>query len=165
MIEAVTDGRPNKVPAASAKAQSWWAANRASFAEPATVDSAIKELKVFAASHRAPLAARAAVMASTSALDACTEPPTDAERLMRIDLAGMAGWLRAHGVNASFPRDSEKAAQAIGESLRAKGHAALAEQLKKDVAATLVIPVRVNGDVKVANALLQCVDDVEQAVR
>ena len=85
--------------------------------------------------------------------------------MMRIDLAGMAGWLRAHGVDTPFPGNVESATQVVAEQLRAKGRAALADRLIKDAAATLVIPVRANGDVRTANALLQRVDDAEVALR
>ena len=125
----------------------------------------MNELATLAAAHRAPLAARAALIASTAALDACTEPPNDAARLMRIDLAGMAGWLRAHGVNAPFPRGAAPAAQAIGERLRSRGHAQMASRLGRELAATLAIPVRVGGNVPAADSLLQRVDDAELAIR
>jgi hypothetical protein len=164
VIEAVTDGRPDKVPRAAAGAQAWWSSNRSRFARPASIDSAMQVLHALATTHRAPLAASAAIAAANAALDACPEPPSVVERLMRIDLTGMAGWLRAHGVNARFPREAERETKVIVERLRASGHAALADRLASEVAATLAIPVRVNGDVRTANALLQRVDEVEQIV-
>ena len=164
VVEAVTDGRPNKVQPAAIRAKAWWAANRAYFAEPAAMDSAMIALEALAADHRAPLAARSAVVTSTAALDACTASPTVGVRLMRIDLAAMAGWLRAHGVNTPFPRDVEQAAQEISSSLRMSGHAALADRFTKEVAAALAIPVRWNGNVNAANALLESVDEVEQVL-
>jgi hypothetical protein len=133
-------------------------------ANATAIDSAMSDLRVQAVAHRAPLAARAALLASTTALDGCMDPPTIAADLMRIDLAGMAGWLRAHGVDTPFPRDAEQAARATCEKLRASGHGALADRLTKDVAATLVIPVRVNGDVHAANMLLARVDEAEVAL-
>jgi hypothetical protein len=125
----------------------------------------MRELKSEAAANHANLAARAAVLASTSALDACPEAPTDDARLMRIDLTGMAGWLRAHGVDVAFPRNARQATHEVGDRLRARNHGALADQLTKDVEATLAIPVGANGDVASANRLLQRVDDAEKAVR
>jgi len=163
VIEAVIDGQPNKVQLAADRAQAWWAAHRAGWMNAATVDSAMRELELQASAHHASLAARAAVRASTAALDACPDPPTLAANMMRVDLAGMAGWLRAHGVNTPFPRNVEQAAEAIGDRLRAGGHEALAGRLAREVAATLVIPVRMNGDLRAANALLARVDEAEQA--
>ena len=165
VIEAVTDGRPNRVPLAATRAQAWWAAHRTSFANPAALDTAMSSLHTLASTHRAPLAARAALVASTAALDACSETPTEAAHLMRIDLAGMAGWLRAHGVDAPFPRGVAQAAQSIDDRLRASGHGAMAEGLRKELAATLAIPVRVEGNVHAADSLLQRVDEIEQALR
>ena len=146
-------------------AQSWWGANRTKFSDPARIDSTMSELKILAAERRAPLAARAALVASIAALDECPEPPIDAVMLMRLDLTGMAGWLRAHGVDAPFPRNVEHAAEALCERLRSRGHVTLADKLTKEVAATLAIPVHFNGDVHAANALMQLVDEAEQAVR
>lgn len=165
VIEAVTDGRPNRVQPAALRAQAWWTAHRAGFANAAAIDSTMRDLTALASAHRAPLAARAAVVAATAALDACHEPATDAGRVMRIDLAGMAGWLRAHGVNTPFPGGVAPAAQSISDRLRANGHEALAAQLSKDLAATLAIPARVEGNVHAADSLLQRVDEVEQALR
>ncbi len=165
VIEAVTDGLPNKVQPAALRAQAWWNANRAHFAGAAAIDSTMRNLTALASAHRAPLAARAAVVAATAALDSCHEPATDATRVMRIDLAGMAGWLRAHGISTPFPGDVAAAGLAISNRLRANGHEALAAQLRKDLAATLAIPVRVEGNAHAADSLLQRVDEVEQALR
>ncbi len=157
VIEAVTDGRPSKVLPAAKRATS--------FADSIALDHAMGDLKTSAAEHRSALAARAALVASTMALDACTEKPTAAARLARIDLAGMAGWLRVHGVNAPFPGDVAQAALAISDRLRASGHKVLADRLTVDVAATLEIPVRATGDIRAANRLLECVDEAERVVR
>lgn len=161
VVEAVTDGRPDRVPAAARRAEAWWSAHRSRFSNPAVIDSAMGELQVLATGHRAPLAARSAVIAANAALDACPESPSDATMLMRIDLAGMAGWLRAHGVDARFPRLAAESARTIGARLRARGRVAMANALAREAAATLAIPVRVEGNVRAANALLERVDDIE----
>ena len=114
------------------------------------------------AGSRPLLAARAAINASSTALDACSAPPNAASRLARIDLCGMAGWLRAHGVSMDYPRDVAESAQAISAALRGGGHAALANRLVADVAATLATSVSAHGDVRAANRLLACVDEVER---
>ena len=161
VIEAVTDGKPGRVPAAAERANDWWRAHGADslYAVP------MASLRVAAASHRAPRAAAVAVKASTLALDRCTEPNADGVRIMRIDLAGMAAWLHSKGLACEMPAGAAAAAHRIAQRLRTGGHVRLADQLEAETAAALVIPVRVNGATSAATALLERVDEVEQAFR
>ncbi len=165
VIEAVTDGRPSLVPSATRRAELWWNAHRAGFPDTAAIAPRMRDLAIEASHRHAPYAARVAVGAAIAALDACTAPPDDAARLMRLDLTGMAAWLRAHGVAVEFPRDVSPSVRLLARALRAQGHPALADALVSDVEVALAIPVRLNGDVGAANRLLACVDEVEKVVR
>ena len=164
VIEAVTDGLPKSVPAESAKAQTWWTQHRSHYAGQAALDTAMREVKTHSAASHPSLAARSALVGSIAAIEACPEPRSDEERLMLLDLLGMAGWLRAQGVDASFPVEGQTSMQTIGKHLRAKGKTALADQLEKDVAATLQIPVAKSGNLKAANSVLKLVDDAQLAL-
>jgi hypothetical protein len=161
VVEAVTDGRPAAVPRAARRARAWWAAHRAQFADTSSVAPALRELGEHAAARQPLLAARAAVQASSAAVDACPTASDLESSTARLDLCGMAGWLRGHGVAVDFPRGIPESERAIVAALRGRGHAALASRLAEDVTATMAIPVGERGDVRGANRLLARVDEVE----
>lgn len=161
IIEAVTDGRPARVPAAMHSAEVWWRAHA-----PDSVDvTAMRRLRELADTHRAPAAAATAVQIAGSVLDRCAEPEAIDVAVMRLDLAGMAAWLRSKGIESATPGDMTEPTRRIGTELRRRGHGLLASRIEAEVAAAVAIPTRVNGPTARANALLGRVDEVEAALR
>jgi hypothetical protein len=114
--------------------------------------------------RRARPAALAATKAAIAAVDACDETPTTAAQLMRLELTGLAAWLHAHGMAVDFPRRTAPAVEMLVKRLRANGHPGLADSLASNVAAALAIPVRINGNVHVADRLVKRVDEVEKVI-
>src|SRR5205085_7409713 len=104
VIEAVTNGHPARVPAAAQRAQRWWRAHRAHLPDTAAIAPTMRALTTDVAQRHVQLAARDATIAATASLDGCTESPNLAAQLMRVELAGLAGWQRAHNVDVAFPR-------------------------------------------------------------
>lgn len=161
VAEAVTDGRPARVPAAARKAVAWWRSHDADTLYAA----GMRELIEHADSHRAPLAASAAVRLSAMAMDRCSEPHDLGVDVMRLDVAGMAAWLRSKGVASGSPAGTAEGAQRVSAKLRALHQDSLATRLEREVAAALAVPERVGGPTAAANRLLQTVDDVEAALK
>ena len=161
IIEAVTDGKPARVPAATHSAELWWRAHAPDSADA----TAMRRLRELADSHRAPAAAATAVEIAGGVLDRCAEPEAIDVAVMRIDLAGMAAWLRSKGIESATPGEMTKAIRRISSELRRRGNTLLARRIETELVAAVAIPTRVNGPTARANALLERVDEVEAALR
>lgn len=161
VVEAVTDGRPGRVPAAAHIAVAWWRAHDADTLYAA----GMRKLLDHADSHRAPLAAGVAVGLCAVAMERCGEPRDVGLDVMRLDVTGMAAWLRSKGVVSESPVGAAEAAQRVSAKLRASHHEALAVRLEQEVAAALAVPARASGPTPAADRLLQTVDVVEEVLK
>jgi hypothetical protein len=92
----------------------------------------------------------------------CDTAPRLADRLMILDLVGMAAWLRAQGVESSGPTPAEETVSAVATALRAKHRDVLTDRLRTAIRETLSAPA---GTDTPAKRLLDLVDVVETALR
>lgn len=162
VFEAVADGHPARLPAAVRRARGWWATHGATLPDSAALVPAMRTMVREAAARHPRETARAAVSASIMALDQCPDAPGVAAQLMRLDVTGMAAWVRAHGMPLDFPRDAASAAEGLADNLRAHGHGVLADHLIADTRAALAVSASSTGGEAAANRLLDRVDEVEK---
>lgn len=165
VTEAVIDGRPAAVPGATDRVVSWWSTHCQSLGSRIQADSLINLMTRAALRHRTREAARVAVQLSVQSLGWCPGTPGTDERLMLVDLTGMAGWLRARGERLEWPGDVQSATDSLASALVARRHRSLAAQLSRAVAATLSTPESPSGDVRTAVRLLDLVDVIEKVLR
>ena len=169
VTEAVIDGRTSAVPRATDHVVSWWKRERGPLASRTQADSLINLMARASLRHRPREAARIAVQLSAQSLEWCPGTPTGTTRtddqLMIVDLAGMAGWLRARGAHLDWPGDVRGASEALASQLVARQHGPMAARLRSAVAATLSIPESAAGDVHAALRLLDLVDEIEKVLR
>lgn len=162
VTEAVIDGRTSAVPGASDRAAAWWKAHRAAVGAHAEADTMVRRMTSAARRHRSIEAARQAVQLSSESLKWCGGSLTTADRLMVVDLSGMAGWLRARGAHLDWPDHTTAASDTLAAALERHNHADVAGRLRRSVAATLAAPPSAHGDVAPAKKLLDLVDEVEK---
>ena len=165
VTEAVIDGRTSTVPRATDHVVSWWKRERGSLASRTQADSLVNLMARASLRHRPREAARIAVQLSAQSLEWCPGPPVTDDRLMIVDLAGMAGWLRARGARLDWPGDVRGASEALASQLVARQHGPMAARLRSAVAATLSTPESAAGDVHAALRLLDLVDEIEKVLR
>jgi hypothetical protein len=84
---------------------------------------------------------------------------------MRLDLAGMAGWLSADQREVAWPNGVDASLDRVSAALAKKGKSSLATTLRGSVTATRDAALGHAGDRKPAKALLDLVDVVEKALR
>ena len=110
-------------------------------------------------------AAVAAVKLSVNSLGWCGGPSSTADDLMVLDLAGAAGWLRAHEQSLGWPAGLDEVTGRVDEALVRKGRADLGSRLKTAIAGLVAIPDRSHGSSQAATAVLDLVDELEKALR
>lgn len=162
VTEAVIDGRPTRVPDAAEHAAAWWTTHRGELAATPALDSLVERMQAEARHARPRSAAAAAVRLSVASLAWCPAPPTDNDRLLLLDLAGMTGWLRARGQSLEWPSGVQGAKDTLMAHLETRRERQLAVTLDGAVAAVLATPVRKAGDQRTATALLELVDRLER---
>lgn len=161
VTESVIDGQPARLAPAAERAWRWWSAHRDSF-QP--TDNTVAQMdSLMRVHHSHPrTAARAAVAISIESLNWCSGPPDDEDRLMLLDLAGQAGWLRARGQLIEWPDGVQAATDSLAAHLRARGHPARANELQRSIAALLARTRGTAADVSIARQVLELVDVLEQ---
>lgn len=163
VLESCIEGRAARVKPAARATWSWWLAHRVAFPESAAAESALLDLRATARTNPLHAAGEAYRLAAWS-LDWCPGVEHLEDRLMRIDLIGMAGWLRARDEAVEWPRDAGAAVEAIGLRLEAGNHAGLAARVRRAVGLVLDTPARDAGAGAHARALLDLVDRAENAL-
>ena len=162
VIEAAIDGQAGHTAPACERALTWWAGH-ADRIGAATLADSLVDAMVAAGRGGNPLeAARVALLAATASFKWCDTAPRLADRLMILDLVGMAAWLRAHGVESPGPTAAEESVPAVATALRAKHREALTDRLRTAVREALSAPAGTDAP---AQRLLDLVDVVETALR
>jgi len=164
VVEAAIDRRPKRAATAADSALAWWHRHSGSFGTQATADSLLPAMQAAAHARRPLHAARLAVLVSDQSFVWCPEPPTMADQLMRIDLVGQTGWLRAHNIDLPWPDGARDAVRVVTAALRGKQRSALADSLEAYVAATLKTPVAAHRDAAPSQTLLDLVDVAEKEI-
>jgi hypothetical protein len=165
IVEASIDGKPDRAGPTTTRIAAWWKMHHAEIRLRASADSLMPALADAGQSGRALEAARLAVVLADISFGWCGRPPTVAGQLMRIDLAGMTGWLRAQGVDLDWPAGLPETTAAVLTELRSRGESSLADSLDSAILATTKTPVAAGGDVAAARTLLDLVDGAEQRLR
>ena len=162
VIEAAIDGQAGHAATACEHALTWWTGHADKIGAGTPADSLIGVMVAVGRGGNPLEAARVAVIAATASFKWCDTAPRLADRLMILDLVGMAAWLRAHGVESPGPTAAEEAVSAVATALRAKHREALTDRLRKAVRETLSAPAGTDAPAK---RLLDLVDVVETALR
>jgi hypothetical protein len=165
VVEASIDGQRDLAGPTAARVLGWWKTHHAEIRLRASADSLVPELGAAGQNGRPLEAARLAVVLADASFNWCNRPPTVTDQLMRIDLTGMTGWLRAQGVALDWPAGSSEATAAVLAELRSRGQASLADSLDSATSAVMQTPVAVEGDAAAARRLLDLVDVVEARLR
>jgi hypothetical protein len=163
VTEANIDRRPARALPAALRAEAWWKAHAKPLAFIAGGDSLIARVVGAARAGHPVAAARAAWELSERSFAPGSESLEDA--LMRLDLVGMAAWLRAHGQAVNWPDGTPGALDRIESRLTARHQATLARQFRAAADAGLATPVATAGDAHAATRLLDLVDVVEKALK
>jgi hypothetical protein len=162
ILEAGIDGRPARVLPAALHAESWWKAHAKELAYIPGGDQLVARMVEQARARHTVLAARNAWELSERSFPPGSNSLDDA--LMRLDLVGMAAWLRAHGSDVSWPEGTQSALDMIVSRLNARHGTTLAHRFQAAASAALATPVTVAGDARPATRLLDLVDVVEKAL-
>lgn len=165
VTEAVIDGRSTGVPRAADGAMLWWKANHRFVGVHPEADSLMPLLVQAAHRHAGVEAARIAVQLSSHSFAWCAGSQSTADRLMILDLAGMAGWLRARGAHLDWPVGVPQAADSLEAALIRRHRSYQAAHLRRLVPLLLSTPESRTGDIRPANELLQFVDELEKVLR
>jgi hypothetical protein len=165
VVEASLDGTPKLAPRRARVVREFWLVNRHAVSAPADADSLMLRVRFAAAAGDAMRAAQLAVRMSNLSFTWCPGELKLTDHLMRLDLAGQAAWLRAHGLDCPGPAGLEAAEDAVAMALRARNHPELATRLIAAVRGAGDIPIHAGGPLAPANELLQRVDDAEAALR
>ena len=164
VTEAVIDNQPVTLVSTTARAQTWWRLHGAALGRHADADSLIPRMVTAARTRRPNEAAQIAVRLSVESFHWCDVAASQTDRVMIVDLAGMAGWLRARGAAADEPANSAAAVDSIAATLVHAGHAELATRLRAAYTAIQPRPGTKPADAKAAVRLLDLVDEVEKAL-
>ena len=160
--EASIDGRPSRALPAALRAESWWKAHPQELGAIAGGGELIARVVDEARGGHPIEAARAAWELSERSFPPGAASLDDA--LMRIDLVGMAAWLRAHGSDASWPDGTQSALDLIESRLTARHRATLASRFKLAADAAMTTPISASGDALPAKRLLDLVDVIEKVL-
>ncbi len=163
VTEANIDGHPERALPAALRAESWWKDHAKELAFVAAGDSLIARVTAEARGGRSMNAARAAWELSERSFAPGSKGLDDA--LMRLDLVGLAAWLRAHGAAVRWPDGTQRALDLVESHLTAQHKRALARQFRTATTAALATPVSSSGDARPAKRLLDLVDVVEKALK
>jgi hypothetical protein len=165
VIEAAIDGRPAAQAPAVTRASAWWKERRANFPSPLITDALMSDMAKASRAHETSETARLAYEAAISSWRACPSDPSVSDRVMMIDLGGMAAWLRSQGKRVEVPPELSGSLDAIGKRLEAAKRAALASKLAR--AGREVLDEAKSKDLarRAATRLLVVVDEVEVALR
>lgn len=163
VAEANIDGHPERALPAALRAESWWKEHEKGLAFIPAGDSLIARVTAEARGGRSMNAARAAWELSERSFAPGSNGLDDA--LMRLDLVGMAAWLRAHGEAVRWPDGTQRALDLIESRLTAQRKLTLARQFRTAASAALATPVSSSGDARPAKRLLDLVDVVEKALK
>jgi hypothetical protein len=165
VIEAVIDGKPERTGKTTSRAEQWWARHGAELKAQPGADSLLQAMAAAGGKGQSLEAARDAAILATRSLDWCPGRVRTADRLMRLDLFGMAAWLRTRGETIPLPGGVEKTAKIIVKSLVAKGNQALASELELSITAVQAANSAGSKDPAQAKALLDLIDKVEGATK
>jgi len=163
VIEAAIDGHPARALPAALRAEAWWNAHAKELPYVEGGDDLVARMLLQARAKRTVLASRAAWELSERSFAPGSNSLDDA--LMRLDLVGMAAWLRAHGSDVSWPDGTQSALDLIMSRLELRHGRTLAHQFQVAASAALATPVTLGGDSRPATRLLDLVDVVERALR
>ena len=163
VAEANIDGHPERTLPAALHAESWWKEHAKELAFIPAGDSLIARVSAEARGGHSVNAAHAAWELSERSFATGSNGIDDA--LMRLDLVGMAAWLRAHGAAVHWPDGTQSALDLIESRLTAQRKPTLARQFRTATTAALATPVSPSGDARAAKRLLDLVDVVEKALK
>jgi hypothetical protein len=139
--------------------------HRAAFPSPAVTDALLADMAKASRAHRTSEAARLAYEAAIASWRACPSEPSVTDRIMLIDLGGMAAWLKSMGQRVELPAELSKSLDAIGERLEAAKRSALARKLSQ-AGRDVLDPAKTKALARRASVrLLDVVDEVETALR
>lgn len=165
VTEAWLDGRAAALEPAAKRAQAFWSTRRQDeFATPSG-DSLMQALLGAARRRDNVRAAHLAVSLSVRTFEWCGARASTDDDLMRLDLVGAVGWLRASGEHEAWPAGLHESTARIESQLTARHRADLAKRLAGAVAALLAQPEGAGKSTKPAGALLDLVDEMEKALR
>lgn len=165
VIEAVIDGKPERTTRATSRVEQWWTQHGAELKTHAGADSILTLMVAAGGKGQSMQAARLALLLATQSLDWCQGRVRTADRLMRLDLFGMAAWLHTRGESIPLPGGVDKAMEIIVKKIVAKGHQDLANELKASAAAVRAADAAGSKDSAPAKSFLDLIDRVEGATK
>jgi hypothetical protein len=165
VIEAVIDGKPERTARATSRAEQWWARHGAELKTHAGADSTLRAMVAAGGKGQPMQAAGLALILATQSLDWCQRPIRTADRLMRLDLFGMAAWLHTQGEHIPLPGGVDEATEIIAKKLVAKGHQDLANELGASAATVRTADAAGSKGSAPAKSFLDLIDRVEGATK